>query len=139
MKKILLAITMVASAVAANAQTAIESSKFFDNWSLGVQGGVWEPTIRQDILKDMRAGVNIELAKQISPVFGVSVNYFAAINANNSTDPAAFYTRAYGSKTAFDFGNLSVNGLVNLSNLFGGYNGQPRCFEVVARGGAGWG
>ena len=138
MKKSFLSIVMVASAMAANAQTTVESSKFFDNWSLGVHGGVYEPTIRQDMINDMRAGVNIELTKQITPVFGISANYFAAINANNSTNPA-FYTAANGAKTAFDFGNLSVNGLINISNLFGGYNGKPRSFEVVARGGAGWG
>lgn len=140
MKKIILAITMIASAASMNAQTALESSNFFDNWSLGIQGGVYEPTFRQNVFKDMRPGVNIELAKQISPVFGISANYFAAINANNFAGKNyAFPSHAAGAKTTFDFSNLSVNGLVNLSNLFGGYQGKPRAFEVVARGGAGWG
>lgn len=140
MKKFILAITMIVSAVAANAQTAIESSNFFDNWSLGIQGGVYEPTLRQNVFKDMRAGVNLELAKQVSPVFGFSASYFAAINPNNFEGKNyAFPSHALGAKTAFDFSNLSVNGLVNLSNLFGGYKGEPRPFEVVARAGAGWG
>lgn len=140
MKKSLLTIIVAASSLAANAQTAIEESKFSDNWSFGIQGGVYEPTIGQNMLNDMRAGVNIELTKQISPVFGVSANYFAGINANNNNDKATgFLWRANGAKTTFDFGNLGVNGLINLSNLFGGYKGEPRVFEVVARGGAGWG
>ena len=140
MKKIILAITMVASAAAANAQTALESNKFFDNWSLGVQGGVYEPTIRQNMLKDMRAGVNIELAKQVSPVFGVSANYFSGINASNFEGKEyAFPSHAVGAKTAVDFTTVGFNGLLNLSNLFGGYKGTPRPFEVVARAGLGWG
>lgn len=140
MKKLLLAIAVMGSCVAANAQQAIETSKFFDNWSIGVQGGVYEPTIGQNMLKDMRAGVNVELTKGITPVLGLSVNYFAGINANNANDEATYFLyNAYGQKTAFDFGNLGVNGLINLNNLFGGYKGQPRSVEVIARAGCGWG
>ena len=40
MKKSLFVIALAASSVAANAQTAIESSKFFDNWYFGIGGGV---------------------------------------------------------------------------------------------------
>lgn len=32
-----------------------------------------------------------------------------------------------------------MNGLFNISNLLGGYNGSPRPFELVAEAGAGWG
>lgn len=140
MRKIFLAIVVAASSVAANAQTAIETGKFFDNWSLGIQGGVFEPTVGQNMLKDMRAGVNIELTKDFTPVFGISANYFAGINANNANPKSrVFWPSGATPKTAFDFGNLGVNGLINLTNLFCGYKGEPRAFEVVARAGAGWG
>ena len=43
MKKFLFVIAIAASSVAANAQTAIESSKFFDNWYFGIGGGVSAP------------------------------------------------------------------------------------------------
>lgn len=145
MKKILLSIVVAASSVAANAQVAVEESKFLDNWSLGIQGGVFEPTVGQNVFKTMRAGVNVEIAKQISPVFGISANYFAGINANNATPTSYVFwgkENAWGDvtpKTAFDFGNLGANALINLHNLFYGYKGQPRAFELVARAGAGWG
>jgi len=140
MKRILLVIAVAASSLAANAQIAVENSKFFDNWSFGVQGGVYEPTVGQNMLKDMRAGVNLELAKQFTPVFGVSASYFAGINANNANPTSyMFWESGETPKTAFDFGNLGVNGLVNLTNLFCGYKGAPRPFEVVARAGTGWG
>ena len=140
MKRILLVIAVAASSIAANAQIAVENSKFFDNWSLGVQGGVFEPTVGQNMLKDMRAGVNLELAKMFTPVFGVSASYFAGVNANNANPTSVLFWESEGKpKTAFDFGNLGVNGLVNLSNLFCGYKGTPRPFELVARAGTGWG
>lgn len=141
MKKVILSIAVAASAIAANAQQAIMSNKFFDNWSLGIQGGVYEPTIGQNMLKDMRAGVNIELTKQITPAFGVSANYFAGINPNNGNNKSLLFKQSSSEcpKTAFDFGNLGVNGLINLTNLFCGYKGEQRPFEVVARAGAGWG
>ena len=140
MKKFLLSIVMVAATVAANAQTAIDSYKFFDNWSIGVQGGVYEPTVGQNFFNDMRAGVNIEVTKQFTPIFGVSGTLFTGINANNNNSHATkFLTYNPAPKTAFDFSNISLNGLLNLSNLFCGYNGEPRPFEVVARVGAGIG
>lgn len=140
MKKILLTIVVAASAFTANAQVAIQSSKFFDNWSLGIQGGVYEPTVGQNMLKDMRAGVNIELTKQFTPAFGVSGTVFTGINANNNNERSTgFLSYDPAPKTAFDFSNISVNGLFNLSNIFAGYNVKPRPFEVVARAGAGVG
>jgi outer membrane protein OmpA-like peptidoglycan-associated protein len=35
--------------------------------------------------------------------------------------------------------NLSLLGTFNLNNLFAGYQGEPRAFEVIALGGLGWG
>lgn len=43
MKKFLFAIAVAASSIAAQAQTAIETSKFFDNWYFGLGGGVTAP------------------------------------------------------------------------------------------------
>ena len=145
MKKILLAIAVATSSLVANAQVAVEESKFFDNWSLGIQGGVYEPTVGQNVFSAMRAGVNVEIAKQISPMFGISANGFVGINANNTNATSHVFwgnNGAWGKevpKTAFDFANLSANALVNLHNLFYGYKGQPRAFELVARGGVGLG
>ena len=140
MKKITLAIAMIASVCTANAQTSYEGSKFFDNWSIGLQGGVYEPTMGQNMIKDMRLAINLDIQKQITPVFGVGVNYMVGINANNANSRSFTFSNGYfPAKTAIDFSNLSFNGLVNLSNLFAGYKGEPRVFETVLRAGAGWG
>ena len=131
---------MIASVCSANAQTSYVGSKFTDNWSIGLQGGVYEPTMGQNIIKDMRPAINLEIQKQITPVFGVGVNYMVGINATNANSRSMTFANAYfPPKTAIDFSNLSFNGMVNLMNFFGGYKGQPRCFETVLRVGAGWG
>lgn len=137
MKKIILAIAMVAGVCTANAQKNLVGSKFTDNWSIGVAGGVYEPMFGQNIIKDARAGVSFNVQKQISPVFGVGVDYMVGINANNDNSRSFFKLNGLP-KTAFDFHNLAVNGYINLNNLFGGYKGKPQLCEVVAHAGAGW-
>jgi outer membrane protein OmpA-like peptidoglycan-associated protein len=42
------------------------------------------------------------------------------------------------SKTFVEATNVSLLGTFNLCNLFGGYTGEPRLFEVTALGGFGW-
>ena len=42
------------------------------------------------------------------------------------------YINTSNSKTAFDASDISLLGKVNLVNLFSGYAGEPRLFEVEA-------
>lgn len=136
MKRIIMGLAMVASASVANAQVSVEGSKLTDNWSVGIQGGVYQPTAGQSIFKDNRAALNIDIQKQITPIFGLGVNYLVGINDNNANSKSHLFYKK-GAKTAFDFGNLGLNGLFNLTNMFAGYKGTPRTFEVVARTGFG--
>lgn len=140
MKKIILAIVMVASVFTANAQKNLVGSKLTDNWSIGVAGGVYEPLFGQNIIKDARAAVSFNVQKQLTPIFGVGIDYMAAINANNGNSRSFLFWNSNDAtpKTAFDFHNLGVNGYVNLNNLFGGYKGKPQLCEVVAHAGMGW-
>ena len=48
------------------------------------------------------------------------------------------YINTTPSKTSFDASDVSVLGKVNLMNLFVGYKGEPRLFEVEAVAGMGW-
>lgn len=139
MKKTILAIAMVAGACTANAQTNLNGSKLTDNWSIGIQGGIYQPTIGQNMLKDNRAAINLDIQKQITPIFGIGVSYTGMINTNNGNSRSFMFSTTSGRKTAVDFSNLSANGLINLNNLFGGYKGKPQLCEVVARAGMGWG
>ena len=125
MKKILAIAAMSAAVLTAGAQKSVQGSRFFDNWSVGLVGGGIIPTTHTQI-SNFRATYGVEATKQITPVFGLGAQFLA----NNNTTASC---------TVFDQSNLSLLGKFNLSNLFCGYKGQPRLFEVEGVVGAGWG
>lgn len=132
MKKIILTSVLALGAVAAaNAQQAIETPKFGDNWSLGINAGVTTPMYRTPFWGDMRPTVGLKLDKKISPTFKVGIEGDFAINTSTVRGPI--------SKTAFDDSYVGAYGAVNLFNLFGGYQGNVRPFDVELQAGAGWG
>lgn len=125
MKKIVASLVLCMAVIAANAQKAVEGNKFTDNWSVGFNAGGTTPLTHSAFFKNMRAVLGVGLDKQVTPVLGLEFEAMTSIN----TTP---------SRTAFDNTNLSVLGTLNLSNLFGGYAGAPRLFEVETVAGIGW-
>lgn len=125
MKKIVIFAVLCMVTWTANAQNLISGTKFTDNWSIGINGGGITPLTHSAFFKNMRPTVGVELDKQLTPVFGLGFEGMWAINATPS-------------RTAFDFSNVSALAKVNLNNLFGGYRGAPRVFEIEAVTGAGW-
>lgn len=135
MKKFLLTLLCVAGFVAVNAENpkALTGQKFLDNWSVGVNAGITQPLAHPYSLDaNMRGLFGVELYKQFTPVFkaGAEINF--------GVNTTGIYG-VRGVRTAFDTHNLSLNGGLNLMNLFGGYKGTPRLFEIEAIGGIGWG
>lgn len=128
MKKvtILVAAALAVTSLSVNAQKAYEGTRFLDNWYVGVKGGVTTPAAHSAFWRNMRAETGIELGKQITPVLAVSFEGLTGINTSMS-------------RTAFDDLNLGALGKINLNNLFFGYNGEPRLFEVEGIAGFGWG
>lgn len=115
---------MMAAACIANAYSQVEvttNNKFFDNW----YGGVLVGTTHSPVFDAMRPNFGLELGKQITPVLGVSVQGITGINSTYS-------------RTAFDDLSVTLNGKLNLMNLFGGYKGSPRLFEIEGVFGAGF-
>ena len=131
MKKIFLSVMLAGAAVAANAQSvsSISNSKFFDNWQVGVNVGGYTPTTGYPFFKSTRLNFGVEVGKQISPSFRLSADGTAYIN-NNS-----FGVR---NPLAIEHVNVAMLGNFNLSNIFAGYKGEPRKFEVEAFAGPGW-
>lgn len=125
MKKIVASLVLCMAVIAANAQKAVEGNKFTDNWSVGFNAGGTTPLTHSAFFKNMRAVLGVGLDKQVTLVLGLGFEAMTSIN----TTP---------SRTAFDNTNLSVLGTLNLSNLFGGYAGAPRLFEVETVAGIGW-
>lgn len=131
MKKTLLFAAIAFGAMTASAQ-AIEQPKFFDNWSIGVDGGVTTPMKGHAFFRAMRPIVGLHVEKQVTPVLAMGVEGSFGINA---------LTNGYGVKSATTFDNSYVGlySAFNLNNLFGGYNCEKRFFTVEAVAGAGWG
>lgn len=128
MKKFILSLMLMFSMVmGVSAQTAIETPKFFDNWYVGVNAGA-TTNLEFNKVFPVNATVGVVLGKEFTPVFGAQVEGVTWLGDANFAN----------SHTAFKAINLGVNGTVNFSNLFFGYLGTPRKFEVSGVAGIGW-
>ena len=107
------------------AQRAYEGANLGDNWSIGIHAGVTTPLTHSAFFPNMRATWGLGIGKQLTPFFGMGVEAMTSLNTT-------------ASKTAFDNTNVSLLTSVNLSNLFAGYWGTPRLFEIETVAGLGW-
>ena len=106
------------------------SSKFTDNVSVTVQGGVL--TSFDNFYSGHTAMAPIALVgvdKYVNPWFGIGVEARTLIGTGNGS---------YNTKTVFDWVNLSGYAKFNVLNMFS-YNGERRTFEPVVYTGLGWG
>lgn len=140
MKKLVLLFAAAVMAVSASAQTTVEGSKFTDNWYVGLQGGVATKTTQNRWLSNLNPNFGVRLGKEITPVFGLVAEGNAYLNDRAQAGQAHIHAHELvdGHNTAFKFVNVNLLSKVNLSNLFGGYKGEPRAFEVSALYGFGW-
>lgn len=128
MKKLFTLVAAAVIAAGASAQT-VQESKTFDNIYVGINGGVATKATGHAWLKGLDPNFGVRIGRYFTPVFGLAVES----NAYFSNKP----WKSNG--TAVRALNTSLLGTVNLSNWFGGYKGEPRCFEVSALYGFGWG
>lgn len=122
MKKLVLLFAAAFMAVSVSAQTVTES-KTFDNFYIGINGGVATKTTENSWLSGLNPNVGLRIGRYFTPVFGLAVES----NAYFSNKPY----ESFG--TAVRFVNTSLLGTVNMSNWIGGYQGEPRSFEVIPR------
>lgn len=128
MRKVFLMFAAALLATSVSAQT-VKESKTFDNFYIGINGGLSTKATGHRWMGDLNPNVGLRIGRYFTPVFGLAVES----NAYFSNKPY----RSTG--TAVRFLNTSLLGTVNLSNWFGGYQGEPRAFEVIALAGFGWG
>ena len=134
--------TMAAVAVSASvfAQgTAVVPHKTGDNIYFGANFGVSTPLKGYKALGNLTPELGIRFGKNFSTVFGLAID--ADLHFASSPKNYNLYGREYklDTKTFVDNTNISLIGTANLSNLFGGYKGDPRSFELIGLGGFGWG
>ena len=127
MKKVIFLLMMMMCAVV-NAQNYVGSSKFTDNMSVTVQGGVL--TQFDNFYSGhtaMAPIVVVGVDKYVNPWFGFGIEGRTLIGTGNGM---------YNTHTAFDAVNLSGNFKFNVLNMF---NSNPKMFEPVVYTGLGWG
>ena len=133
MKKLVFMLTAALSVSSINAQDKVlEGNKFGDNWSIGLNGGIATPLTHSAFFKNSRAVIGLDINKQLSPIYGVTLESNWTINTQSRM------AELPKSCTAFDAFDIMLLHRLNLSNIFGGYKGQPRLFEVEALGGLGY-
>ncbi len=136
MKKAILAIALVALGCgSANAQTGLEKAKFFDNWYLGAKIGASTPLTFNKTFP-LNPNFGLKLGKNFSPVFGANIEALANFGDNRFVTQIP-ENMVLNSKTFVKSFNLGVNGTINWTNLFLGYN-ENKVFEVGTELGVGF-
>ena len=120
-------LALLSAVLGANAQIATQNSNALDNISVGVTAGISTPLDFNSVFP-LNTNVGLKLQKDFTPAFGVQLEGLAVLNDNHFTDL----------KTAVKATNVGANALFNLSNIFLGYKGRPRAFEVSTVTGIGW-
>ena len=138
MKKLIFMMFMAFSAIVVNAQTAVQSSKILDNVYVGVEGGVATPLTFDNVFP-LNGTATLRVGKQFTPVWGAEVEGSAWFGSNSGYGFLPTANRFDGATHNVVRGTyVGVNGTTNLSNLFFGYKGTPRLFEVSTVLGTGW-
>ena len=135
MKKIILTLALLMGISAVQAQS-LEQNKFFDNWSVTLKGGAIMPFQNYAFWPSARGIFGLEIRKQLTPVFGLGAEGEATINTSSWWKEPNYWGPK--SPNIIDHTMAGLFGTVNLSNLFGGYKGMPRVFEIEGVIGAGW-
>lgn len=127
MKRIVFLFVMLFSLVLGTSAQTVLDGKWYDNTFVGMSvGGNYsfadEPNGK--FFKNLDPMVDINVGKYFTPIVGAQINYELGW--------------AETPRTGFDHQNLSVDGLLNFSNLLWGYKGQSRPVELVGLLGMGW-
>lgn len=138
MKKFILTLMVtlmtVFTSFAQNQSNYTGSSKFFDNVSVGIVGGV--ETNLNEWNAPQGAVAGIVLNKEISPLFGITLEGNTNINGLRNWQKGASH---FHCGNTFDGLSVYLTPRVNLTNAILGYKGNPRKLEVEAVAGLGYG
>ncbi len=134
MKRLLVIFAAATMTLGASAQV-LEESKTFDNFYIGVNGGVsTKMTGQNGWLGGLNPNAGLRVGRWFTPVFGFAVEGNAYFS-NKSNEPGFMPEK----KTFVRYTNVGAIATVNISNWFGGYLGEPRTCEFIAVAGLGWG
>ena len=134
MKKMMMTVAAaLLSASAVAQQSTVTSHRGGDNWYIGINAGVATPMQKWEdygFMKGFAPSFGLRVGKNLTTVLGVAIDANAYFK---SSEKSLMSTRNFINAT-----NVDALLTVNLSNLFGGYRGEPRLFELSLLGGGGW-
>lgn len=139
MKKIFMILMCIMTAFICNAQNSstmnyVGSSKFTDNWSFGVYGGV--STNLHTWNKPQGGHVGLNISRTITPIWFLEGQ--VQIGFNDLMNLKGHETHVCNGTVVDNAESFAMLGM-NLTNAFLGYNGKPRVFEVSLMAGPGYG
>jgi hypothetical protein len=106
MRKTILLSVFALSALTINAQTAVvEGGGFWDNWSMGIQGGATMKMSGTGFFKSARPAFGLTIGKQWTPILGMDIQGMGYVNTTNSS-------------TMIDASDVSLIARMNLMKLF---------------------
>ena len=68
MKRTIILLACALGIFTANAQSVVESTKFTDNWSVGINAGAITPLTHSAFFKSMRPAFGVGFSKQLTPI-----------------------------------------------------------------------
>lgn len=136
MKKLILASAAVLAmtGIAHAEKQPLVPAKAFDNYSITLKGGVATPLDPRNgatFGSNMRGIAGLEVRKQIVPAFGIGVEGETGFNTST-------WNKQPSMNNVVDQLYVGAFGALNFNNLFAGYAGHPRVFEIELVGGLGW-
>ena len=136
MKKLFLlcAAAMLSASVSAQ-KTAITGNKAGDNWYIGINAGAATPMVKWNddkwgFMKGVAPSFGLRVGKNLTTVFGLALDANAGFEASEKS--------GMKQKTFVDALNVDIMGTFNMMNLFAGYKGEPRAFEIIGLVGGGY-
>lgn len=84
MKKSLIVLLSALCVSGLNAQDYnLGGNKFGDNWSIGLNGGIATPLTHSTFFKNSRAVIGLDINKQLSPIYGLTLESNWTINTQS--------------------------------------------------------
>lgn len=121
-----------------------ETNRFFDNWVIGVGGGIniyqGNSDKHLDLGKRISTALDLSVSKWITPAFGLRIQY-SGFDARGTSGLGSPYSTTILSdgfyNEEFYISNLHADLLLNLSNVVSGYR-KDRRWNVIPFIGVGW-
>lgn len=113
----------------AQSESAVKSSTFFDNMYVGVYGGASVKTTHVSWFDNLNTVGGVRIGKNVTPILGFAIDGIAYFDNNPKVNSGTFIQAT----------NVSLLSTINFMNMFGGYTGTPRTFEISGIAGIGWG